>query len=240
LKKELKKQIKQDELVNGYERVYEWVRAHGDELKIGAIGVVVLIIVVSALVSFRNSRLRDAEDALGKAIALYAAPAPIEGQGEKLAEKIGRLKKALAAFDGVTQRYGSQAAGKRALYYSGLCRMELRDTDEAEKILKQVAAQMSDASIEPSLAKLALADLYRRKNAFDLALDQLRGLLDNPASQVPNDEVLMGMATLYEQAKRYEEANQAYRRVVEEYPASPNASEARRHSDHLKLALLSK
>jgi hypothetical protein len=58
VKKALRKQIKQDELASGYVSAGAWMRAHADQVKIGAISAVVLAVALGGLLYFRGERLR--------------------------------------------------------------------------------------------------------------------------------------------------------------------------------------
>ena len=56
MKKALKRQIKQDELVSGFEQMESWTRAHADELKATGAGVLVLALALGGLFYFRSTR----------------------------------------------------------------------------------------------------------------------------------------------------------------------------------------
>ncbi len=243
MKRSLKKQIKQDELVGWYEQVQEWTRVRAEQLKIGGIGLVVLLVGASALFSFRSHRAREAERALAEALDIFhaplaqaqpaaAGPAAAPAGFSTAAEK---YRKALAAFDGVQQRYGSLTAGRWAALYAALCRVELGLDGDAESALKALAARQEKGALEPSLARLALADLARRKAQADRAIDQYRSLLDSPQSQIPQDYILLNLAQTLEEAKRPAEAVASYRRLVDEFPTSVYQAEARQRAEQLKL-----
>jgi hypothetical protein len=147
LKRSLKKQIKQDELVTWYDGVQQWAQGRTDQLKIGAIGLVVLLVGASALFSFRSHREREAERAFAEALDVFHTPLaqeqrpgtqapPVPGAFSSQEEK---YRKALAAFEGIEQRYGSQLAGRRAEFYAALCRVQLGQAGAAEKTLKEIA-----------------------------------------------------------------------------------------------------
>jgi hypothetical protein len=143
-----------------------------------------------------------------------------------------KYKTAAAAFEGVERRFGSSVTGLRAKYYAALSRAELGQQAEAEKALKEIQAR--GAGLEPDLARLALANLYRRGGQVDKAVEAYRALATNPAASVPRDFALVSAAQSLEDAKRWAEARAAYLQLVEEFPASVYASEARTRAEYLK------
>ena len=122
--------------------------------------------------------------------------------------------------------------GLRAKYYAALSRMELGQQAEAEKALKEIQAR--GAGFEPDLARLALAGLYRRGGQIDKAVEAYRAFATNPSASVPRDFALLGAAQSLEDAKRWAEARAAYRQLVEEFPASVYAAEARSRAEYLQ------
>jgi tetratricopeptide (TPR) repeat protein len=146
-----------------------------------------------------------------------------------------KYKQAVSEMDGVARRYGSMDAGKRARYYAALGRLELGETAEAEKTLTELSTG-DKASLEPALARLALADAYRRSGKVDQAVAAYQQMIDDANLAVPRDHVLMSLSHALEDAKRLPEAGASYRRLANEFPASPSAAEARERADYLEGA----
>jgi tetratricopeptide (TPR) repeat protein len=241
LKKELRDQIKQDDFASVLDRGAGWIVAHKDELRLGAGVAVVLLAAAGAFAYFTGQRAREADGALRDALSAFEAPvaAELPPGGERPAGTVfataeEKWKTAAAAFEGVERRFGSSVAGRRAKYYGALARIELGQHAEAEKALLEVQAQ--GAGIESELARLALADLFRRTGQVDRAVEAYRGIASNPAANVPRDFALLSAARALEEAKRWEEARAAYRQVFEDFPASLYAAEARDRSEYLATA----
>jgi len=242
LKRELREQIKQNEFATGLEKAASWAGAHREELRIGGGVALVLLAAVGALGYFRNERARDAERAFQDALTSYAAPVATElaagaerPGGQIFATPEDKHKTAAAAFEGVERRFASSPLGLRAEYYAALSRMELKQYGEAEKALKDVQARGGEG-LEGELARLALADLYRRSGQTDKAVQAYRGLATSPKSSLPRDYALLRLAGTLEEAKRFGEARTAYRELTEEFPASVYAAEARSRADYLQTA----
>jgi tetratricopeptide (TPR) repeat protein len=238
VKKELREQIKQDEFTSGIEQGMAWLGAHRDEVRIGAGVIVVLLAAGGALAYFQGQRAREADRALRDALSTFEAPVASElatgadrPAGQVFATAEEKYKTAAAAFEGVERRSGSSAAGLRAKYYAALSRIELGQMAEAEKALQEL--QGRGAGLEPELARVALAGLYRRSGQVDKAVEAYRGLATKPNANVPPDFALLSAAQTLEDAKRWGEARATYRRLVEEFPASVYAADARTRAEYL-------
>jgi tetratricopeptide (TPR) repeat protein len=238
MKRELKKHIKEDELVTGLARANAWARSHANELKVTAAIVAVVALGVLGLNYFQGTRTREAERAFGEALEIFQAPvgaAPAEGAppGPRFATSAEKFQKALAAFDALASKYASLPAGKRARYYAALSRAELGDLDAAEKALTEIASYRDADALEPALARMAVADLYCRRGQPDKAVDAYRKLLEEESPGLPKDHVLMRLGRALEDAKRTPEAGASYKRLAEEYPQSVYAQEARQRAGFL-------
>lgn len=241
MKKELKQQIKHDEFASGLEKAIAWASSHGDELRIGLGVVVVLLAAGGSLAYFRSQRAREAERAFLDAVASFEAPVSGESPpgaepatGQVFATAEDKWKTTAAAFEGVERRYGSLAFAAQAKYFAALARIELGQYAEAEKSLKELQAR--GGGLEPQLARLALAGLYRRQGETDRAVEVYRSLASDPATALPRDYALLCLAGTLEDAKRSAPARAAYQELVEYYPASVYAAEARRRAEYLATA----
>jgi tetratricopeptide (TPR) repeat protein len=243
LKKALKEQIKQDELITGFDHAVAWSIAYKDQVVRGMGVVFVVGAAWGAITYVQGSRKAEADRAYSDAVAIYQAPVATElapeadkPVGPVYASADEKYKAAAAAFDGVDRRYPTQPVAERARYYAALCRVELKQYAEAEKTLQAVADRKDEPRLVPALARLALADVYRRREEVDKAVDAYRALAGDSALPLPRDFALMQLGSTLEGAKRLAEAASAYRRLSEEFPASVYAAEARRRAEFLKTA----
>jgi tetratricopeptide (TPR) repeat protein len=236
LKKSLKKQIKQDELASGYASMGAWLSAHVDEARSVTIGALVLALALGGLLYFRGQRLQDSQRAFDEALTAFAAPVAQTDAAASAAAKQEKLNKALTAFEGVAGRFKSLSAGQRARYYAALCRIELGQSDEAGAALREIAGQPKSGAIEPGLAEMTLARLERAQRNYAQALSRYEQLLAAPSAGLPRDYILMNLAETLQEGGRLADAAAAFKRVAEEMPTSPFASDARTRADYLKLA----
>lgn len=241
MKKEFKRQIREDEFKTGVEHAIEWLRTHADQVRIGLIVAVVAGGILLGLSSFRSQRLRSSEEAFGAALETFQAP--VENELAEGAERPPgslfrtadeKFRKAAAAFDGVARQWPSLPAGRRGRYYAALCRIELGDLASARTALAEIAAGKGESPLEATLARLALAEAEQRGGRIDKAIDAFRQMADDSTLPIPRDYALMRLASSLEEARRLQEAGASYRRVVDEFPQSVYAAEARRRMEYLQ------
>jgi tetratricopeptide (TPR) repeat protein len=241
MKRELKRQIKQDELVSGFQHASRWTVAHGSEVKVTAAVVAVVALGAFAFMSYQGYRRGQADRAFSAALDTFHAPVATElpegfepPPGPVFATAAEKYRKSATELDEVARKFGSLDVGRRARYYAALSRMELGDYDTVEKSLGEISAKRDGDALESSLARLALADLHRRRGQLDKAVDDYRRLIDDSSFVLPRDHALRELASTLEAAKRPAEAATTYRRLFEEFPGSVYAAEARRRADYLK------
>lgn len=243
MKKELKRQIKEDEFITGIQTVVKWSADHRRELQTGLIAAAAVAAIVMGLSWYRNSQDAAARSEWTEALRLFHAPLESEltadaprppGPVFDTAEE--RARRAMAAFDGFARRFPRHELELRARYYAGLCHIQLGELDKAEPLLSEVAASRDRGTVEPALALVALAGAYRAEGRYDDAVETWRRLLDDPDSPLPQDQALMQIAENLEEADRLPEARAYYEQLSRSYPTSPNAAEARRRAGDLERA----
>jgi tetratricopeptide (TPR) repeat protein len=238
LKKNLKKQIKEDELVSWVSHTSEYVQGRVDQFKVGLIVVSILAIGGGALAYFRSQRDRDAREGFEQALATFHSPVASEAgpnaPPSRFATQAEKYRQALTDLEGVERRYSSHPLAARARYYAALCKIELGQLAEAEATLQQVASKSGGDALEPALAQLALADLSRRKGQMDQAAEAYKKIVDDPKAVVPRDHALMSLAQTLEEAQKPAEAQAAYERLVREFPSSTYAGDAQRRVEYLQ------
>jgi tetratricopeptide (TPR) repeat protein len=242
LKRELKREIKQDEFTTWMETIITWAEGHRDEVRIGLGVTVVLLAAFGALAYFQSHRSREAQRAYQEALTAFEAPVATElppgadrPAGQVFATAEDKYKTAAAAFEGVARRHGSSDLARRARYYAAVCRMELGQYDDAEKSLRELQTGGKN-DLVPDLARMTLAGLYRRIGETDQAVEIYRGIVSSPDTNVPRDEALQSLAATLDEAGRYGEARATYRELVEHFPASVYAPGARARADYLETA----
>lgn len=193
--------LKQDRLVETAQVGLGWLHEHrATVIRLAIVAAVLLTALVAALaIYFHRSAL--AESAFGEAMDTYNTPLAQPGQpappGETtFATAAQRAKAANQQFVDVANRYRMFRAGRNALYFAGLTAMDMGQTGTAEHDLQSVA-DSHDRELA-SLAKLALASLYRQTNRNDLAVSLYKQLIAKPTTTVPAAAAQLQLAALYE------------------------------------------
>jgi tetratricopeptide (TPR) repeat protein len=240
LKREHRKEIKQDEFTAWLEKSYAWVSGHRDEVRIGVGLGVVLLAAFGALGYFRSQRAHEAQRAFQDAMAAYEAPVATElapgadrPAGQLFATAEDKYKTAAAAFEGVERRYGSLDVAVRAQYYGALCRIQLGQYAEAERSLHALLERDGRPHLMSDLARMALAEIYRKSGQTDKAVETYRQVISDPDTTLPRDYALRCLAEALEDARRFKEARAAYEELLRDYPGSVYAADARTRADYL-------
>ncbi len=243
MRRELKRQIKEDELVTGFERLLGWLQANRSAAQAGSIAAVLVAAAGWGYSSWQERRTRDAEAAFASALEIFAAP--LRSQLPEGAKPVAaapifdtsaeKYKKAAAAFDGVERGIAGHPVALRARYFGALARAEAGEAAEALKLLSGIAEQKG-GGIEPALARLAHAGLLRSTGQADKALLAFEKLAGDASWPLPKDHALMELARTLEEAKKPAEARAAYKRLFDDYPSSVYAAEARRRAESLSIA----
>jgi tetratricopeptide (TPR) repeat protein len=242
LDRELKKQIKEDEIVSGFQKAAGWASQHAHEVKL--VGGIVLVVAAAAAAFgfYAGKRRQDAAAAFAEAFAVWKAPVVAElppgsepPPGLTFASAQEKYKKAAADFEGIARRYPTLPAGRRARYLGAVARIELGEFAAAESVLQELVATGEARALEPALARLALADLHRRSGQLEKAIEAYRQYASDPNGAAPRDYALLSLGATQEEANKPADARASYQRLLEEFPASVYAPEARRRAEHLGM-----
>jgi predicted negative regulator of RcsB-dependent stress response len=216
--------LKHDQFVDTAQHGLEWATDHRRTLiLVGSIvGVLIVVLAIGAFIF--NHRSEQAANAFGEAMQSYQSPLATPGQqvppGVKTFPSASvRAKTANQLFLNVADNYGMTSSGKLARYFAGLTFIEAGQTAQAESTLKQVAGSWnSDLS---SLAKLALAQLYRQTGRDAQAVEVYNDLTAHPSSSVPAGTAQLQLADLYETQNKPEMAKKIYAQLKDKDAKGP-------------------
>jgi tetratricopeptide (TPR) repeat protein len=240
LRKELKEQIREDEFRTGLAQAAAWIRANEGAVRLGVGLAVAAAAIALGVRYYADRRDGEAREAFARALSTFQAPVASElpaGSAlppQTFATPAEKYRKAAAEFDGLERRFASNRLAGWSRYYAALARVELGERAAAEKALEALGSAPGNELIA-GLARLAAAECARRAGNLDEAISRLRKLADDPTVVLPRDAVLIALAAAQEEARRFPEARSSYERLVERFPASVYAGEARRKADLLKL-----
>jgi len=193
--------MKHDALVDNAHSAAAWLEEHKSEAILFVSILIVVVAVGIGSVMFYQHRQGQASVAFGAAMDIYSAPVaqpgtPAQPGVRTFATSAARAEAANAEFSQVASKYGWTDSGKNALYFSGLCSMEMGQTAPAEKTLHQVASD-GDKNLA-ALANVALANLYQQTGKTSEAVQVLNNLAAHPTTTVPASEAKLQLASIYE------------------------------------------
>ena len=239
-------QLKTNEIAGVVSDLTERFEAHRSRI-LWAGGIAVAILVIGGgYWSWKTQQTAKAATALSDAMAIASAPvvppapAAQPGQPAPPAPPAGsypsaaaRAQAAIAKFREVAAAYGTTEAGLAAQYQTAALLAETGNTAEAEKEFKAVV-ERAGTGLYGTMARLGLAEVQVRAGQFDPAIATFQELASRADADLPVDGLLMQLGRAYALSGRKAEALRAYQRVVDEFPDSLFATEARREVETLK------
>src|SRR5712692_2501622 len=124
-------------------------------------GAIVAALAIGTGIFFYLQRQGEAShEALARALVIERALVTEEERPGRVTFKTEAEKndKALKAFEGIVKNFPRSKEVKIARYYIGLTQLQLGHKEQAQKELEKLAGEGNDSM--PSLARLALADVY--------------------------------------------------------------------------------
>ncbi|HVZ60705.1 MAG TPA: tetratricopeptide repeat protein [Terriglobales bacterium] len=211
-------QLKQDQFTEAAKGTFHWAGEHRQKLLFGSIAAAVALALGLGIWFYLGYRETRAADALGRAMLIYGAPltgTEPTSVGPSFATNAERNKAAHAEFAKVANEFSGVRSGKLARYFSGATALEEGNTTDAERDLKMVA-DSSDPDIS-SLAKLALAGLYRGSNRQAEAVKLYNQIIQKPSRSVPKEAAQLELASLFG-ISQPDEARKLYAQIKQENP----------------------
>jgi len=209
--------------ISAAESAAHWTVEHKGKLIAGAAILVAVIAAVLGAWFYLQRQDERASLDLSKATRTLEAPlrpagAPAQPEVTTFTSAKERATEARKEFQGVMDKYPHTRASEFARYFAGVTSVDLGDNATAERDLKDVASSHhKDLS---SLAKFALASLYRKTNRDKEAIDFYKQLIDKPTDSVGKATAQLELADLYQQKQQPQEAKRIYEQVQKENPTN--------------------
>ena len=144
-----------------------------------------------------------------------------------------RSESALVKFKAAADAYPTTDAGIFARYQEAATLLSLgRAADAASRY--QDVINRAGGSLYGQMARLGLAEAQARAGQYDQAINAFKELAQRKDGPLPVDGILMQLGLTYRDAGKRADAEQTFDRLLNEFPASPYISDARRELDSLK------
>jgi predicted negative regulator of RcsB-dependent stress response len=223
--------LKQDKFALEVGHTVEFLGEHRKQVVLySGIGLVVVALTLG-LFYYNNRQHANRQRQLTVAMSLMTAPiGPTAVPGYVTFTTVElRTRAAVKALSNLATNSAGSEEGTIARYYLGTVAVEEGRLDEAVKHLSDAAGSRNQAA---SVAKLALADVYRAQNKTAEAEKLLRSLIDNSTILVSKEEATITLARLLAPA-RPEEA----RKLLEPLRSAPGPVGRTATAAYTELAL---
>ncbi len=230
-----RKEIKRDEFMESVGEAIEFIRGNSRNLVLLGFAVLVVLIVVAAYMAFAERREGKADQALTQSLRVYQATIdpvaadPEDPQNPSFANPATRSARAKELFQAVQEDFGGTDAGKIAMVYLAQIAAQEGDHQAARAYWQEFVDKSPDNALAVE-ARVNLMALDRADGLGDELVTELRALLSGADPGLPADLLWYELAVTLEALNRQGEANEAFQRIVDEYPQSAFAPAARQRT----------
>ncbi len=243
MKKSEREHLKHNEAVDALVATSALFAEHARTIGLTAVAALLIVGSVFGYRAFKTRTEERAQAQLAQAVAILEAPvaapapgtAPVAPTEGTYASEAARMDAALKQLLSTAEAYGGTEAGLRARYYAASMYADTNRPQEAAAAFEQVRDAAGASTLLGRMASLGLASMQVRQKQFDPAIKMLQELSQRRDGPIPVDAVLVQLADAYQQAGRAAEASQTLQRVVDEFPQSPYAADARQRVEALQV-----
>jgi TolA-binding protein len=239
--------IKENEFAHTVARTRDMVNERPREVATIAIAVLAVALAVGGFFAWRASRDGKATTLLAAALAVGVAqvvtpPPPTPGSAPPIQPPGSfrtdreRLEAAAPLLQRAADAYPNSDAGITARYRLAATLAELTRYAEAEQRYQEVVQKTGAKSIYRYTARLGVGEAQLAQGKGEAAVTTFRDLSTDTNSTLPVDGVLMQLGRAALVAGKNDDAARAFKRVVDEFPQSLYASEAKEKIAALKKA----
>lgn len=236
--------LKENEFARSVAHAREVVETRGRDIARLAIAVLVIGAVVVGYSFWRQSRNARATASLAQGLAIFEAPVvapaapapgspmPVQQPGTYQTEQ-AKLEAALPKLMETAEQYSNADAGIAARYYAASALASLGRYQEAEQRFQEVT-EKAGSKIYGRTARLGQADAQVAQGKYDSAITIYKELATSAKDQIPADGVLMALGRASVRAGKKDEATRAFQRIIDEFPNSVYAADARRELEEAR------
>jgi TolA-binding protein len=216
-----KKDMQQDEFIEGVFDFGEWLEVHWKRVAIGTGAAVALVLAFVAWNAMRERSSQEANRLLAAGIEAFSPEAGADGQ-----TPAPRYTEALALFEQAAAAGGAQPIGSVARLFKARSMIALSRSPEAIPVLEGLVAG-PDKGLGAE-AKVMLAEASEANGNPEGAAKLLEELASaDKGAAYPQDAALMLLGRLRDRQGKTEDAKRAYSDLIARYPQSPFAADAK-------------
>lgn len=248
MKRTERRHLKENVLARTIADVRDYIEPRGGQIRL-LLGIVAVLVLAALLISFVRQRSESqAQQLLAEAmVALNARVIPAEATGADdlpAAAALGatgaftteadKLEAALPKLEAAANTYPDTEAGITARYHLAGALAALGRNEEAIAAFNEVIDRAGEESLYRRMARLGLADAQAHAGQLDTAIESWKQLAAEAGEELPADFILIKLARAYAASGNVDEARKTFMQIVDEYPGSPLASDARTEMESLQ------
>jgi TolA-binding protein len=209
--------------IGAAEKTADWTVQHRQTLIISIIAAVVVVAGVLGGWYYLNTQDEKASGDLAIAVRTMETQLRPAGQPEQpdfptFTSVKERAETARKQFQAIVDKYPHTRTADMAKYFVGVTSGTLADNATAERDFKEVAS--SGSREVSSLAKDALASLYRDSKRTKEATSLYQELINKPTSTVSKVTAQLQLADLYQNSNQPLDAKRLYEQIKKENPGN--------------------
>jgi tetratricopeptide (TPR) repeat protein len=227
---EARRRLKTDQFsratIQAAEQTVHWTVEHRNKLIVAT--VVILVVAAAVLGTWYYLGQQDEKASVDFTKAVQTVDTPIRQAGvppqpdyPSFASAKERATEAHKQFQAIVDKYPHTHAADFARYFLGVTSADLGDYAAAERDLKTIT-EFYNADLS-SLAKLALASVYRNTKRTKDAVEIYKQLIAKPTRTVGQSSAEIQLAETYEEAGMKAEAKKEYEEIQKRAPQSDAA-----------------
>jgi predicted negative regulator of RcsB-dependent stress response len=219
------------------ERTVHWSAEHKLKLALFAGAALIVAGLVLGGWYYLNQQDQKASFQLGQAVRTLDTPlrpagSPPQPEFPSFTSSKERATAAHKQFQEIADQYPHTKSAEFARYFVGVTDVDLGETAAATQQLQSVAESHNDGLA--SLAKLALASVYRGQHDEKKAIDIYNALIAKPTRTVSKVTAQIELASTYEESGQTAEAKRVYQQVQKDNPSTAVAQLAGEKLQSLK------
>jgi TolA-binding protein len=246
MKRSERHHLKENELAHSLDRVREQFEGHKNQVVGVAILIAVIVVAVAGYVWYRQHIEGTSRALLASAMAIEQAqvtpptppaaaaagqPVPPPAPLGSFASEQAKLTVALPRFMEAAETYPSTSSGIAARYQAAACLLRLGRPTEAIDRYREVI-ERDGKGLYGEMARMGLGEAQIVAGQYDAAITSYREMVSG--SSMPTDAVLMQLGRACAKAGKKTEAEQAFKRIMDEFPQSQYAQAAKQELDAVK------